>query len=296
VADARILSEFLNYLRVERGLSANTVESYRYDLLRFQEYLKQRGLLVSEVSQSVIVDYLSRQREQGKGTRTISRYLAAIRCFYHYLLHEHQIAADPTEGLESPKLEKNLPRVLSVEEVELLLSQPDLRTATGLRDRAMLELMYATGMRVSELLGLNMENLSLDSGFVRCLGKGRKERIIPVGMIAVRYMKEYLVRGRPRLRRNSWERAVFLNRSGKRLSRQGFWKVLKSYAQQAGIRKKISPHVLRHSFATHLLENGADLRVVQEILGHADITTTQIYTHITQVKLREVYEKTHPRA
>jgi len=237
VTEVEILSEFLNHLRVERGLAANTVESYRYDLLRFQDYLKEKGLLVSEVSQNVIVSYLSKQREQGKGPRTISRYLAAIRCFYHYLLHQNQITTDPTEGLESPKLEKNLPRVLSVEEVELLLSQPDLRTVTGLRDRAMLELMYATGMRVSELLGLNMENLSLDSGFVRCLGKGRKERIIPVGTIAVRYMKEYLVRGRPLLRKNSWERAVFLNRSGRRLSRQGFWKALKSYAQQAGIRK-----------------------------------------------------------
>ncbi len=292
----RYLTDFLNFLLVERGLSNNTVQSYRYDLTQFEAYLAEKETTLKDASQTVILGYFNYQREQGRTPRTLSRYLAAIRCFYHYLLQEYYIQADPTENLESPKLEKHLPRILSVSEVDLLLSQPNVGTVTGLRDKAMLELIYATGMRVSELLGLNTEHVNLDAGFVRCFGKGSKERIIPVGEIAVRYTREYLAKGRAKLRKNNWERALFLNRLGKRLTRQGFWKILKGYAKKAGIQKEITPHVLRHSFATHLLENGADLRVVQELLGHADITTTQIYTHLSQRKLREVYERAHPRA
>ncbi len=291
-----LLREFLDYLRVVRGMAHNTVQSYRYDLAHFAEYLAADQVSFAEVSQVTILNYFSRQREQGHTARTLSRCLAAMRCFYRYLLQEHVILVDPTTNLESPKLEKNLPRILSVKEVDQLLAQPKSGTVAGLRDRAMLELMYATGMRVSELVGLNTEHLNLDRGFVRCLGKGSKERIIPVGEIAVQYTREYLNRGWVKIRKNTWEKAIFLNLHGKRLTRQGFWKILKEYAKRGDIKKEISPHVLRHSFATHLLENGADLRVVQEMLGHADVTTTQIYTHLSQRKLREVYDRAHPRA
>ncbi len=291
-----LLEEFLKYLRVERGLAHNTVESYHYDLIQFAAYLARENSTLKDASEGLILNYLSCQKGQGRSARTLSRYLAAIRSFYHYLLQERYISVDPTQNLTSPKLEKRLPRVLSVQEVELLLSQPDVRTVTGLRDRAMLELLYAAGMRVSELTGLNTEHLNLEMGYVRCVGKGGRERIIPIGMVAVRYAREYLLKSRVKLRKNSWEKALFLNRHGKRLTRQGFWKILKGYAQRAGIQREITPHILRHSFATHLLENGADLRIVQEMLGHADVATTQIYTHLSQKRLREVYERAHPRA
>jgi len=291
-----LLREFLNYLQVVRGMARNTVQSYQYDLVHFAEHLAAEKLSLETVSPADIINYFRLQRERGCTARTLSRYLAAIRCFYRYLLQEHRITADPTENLESPKLEKHLPRILSVKEVDILLAQPKCGTIAGLRDRAMLELIYATGMRVSELIGLNTEHLNLERGFVRCLGKGSKERIIPVGEIAVQYNREYLARGWVKLRKNNWEKAIFLNMHGRRLTRQGFWKILKEYARKGGIQKEIAPHVLRHSFATHLLENGADLRVVQEMLGHADVTTTQIYTHLSQRKLREVYKHAHPRA
>lgn len=291
-----LIREFLNYLQVVRGLSRNTVQSYQYDLAQFAVHLTKERLSFEEVTPSAIIAYLSLQRERGCTARTLSRYLAAFRCFFRYLLQEHYTMVDPTDNLESPKLEKHLPRILSVKEVDILLSQPKPGTIAGLRDRAMLELMYATGMRVSELIGLNTEQINLDRGFVRCLGKGSKERIIPVGEIAMRCNREYLNRGWVKLRKNTWEKAIFLNMHGRRLTRQGFWKILKEYARKGGIQKEITPHVLRHSFATHLLENGADLRVVQELLGHADVTTTQIYTHLSQRKLRDVYDRAHPRA
>jgi integrase/recombinase XerD len=290
------LKEFLNYLLVERGLSRNTVQSYRYDLNRFATFLAGQEKNLVEVTEPLIMEYFGCQRELGRTARTRSRYLAAIRCFYHYLLQEYYIKVDPTVNLEAPKLEKHLPHILSVAEVDLLLSQPNTGTVAGLRDRAMLELIYATGMRVSEMMGLDTGHLNLESGFLRCMGKGSKERIIPVGEIAVSYNREYLAKSRSKLRKKSWEKALFLNQHGRRLTRQGFWKILKGYAKKANIQKEIAPHILRHSFATHLLENGADLRIVQEMLGHADVTTTQIYTHLSQRKLREVYERAHPRA
>ncbi len=224
----------MNFLRVERGLSDNTVQSYSYDLQKFKEYLDDRGIPLNEASQGDILAYFNLQREEGKSGRTLSRYLASIRCFYRYLMQEHYIEQDPTENLESPKVERLLPRILSVGEVDLLLSQPDVRSVWGLRDKAMLELIYATGMRVSELLGLDTDHLNLDAGFVRCFGKGAKERIIPVGEVALRYLKEYLAKGWVKLRKSPREKAVFLNRRGKRLSRQGFWKILKGYAKNAG--------------------------------------------------------------
>jgi integrase/recombinase XerD len=290
------LNEFLTFLRVERGLAKNTVKSYRYDLEQYVSYLKDKGLIFPEANQGVIFSFLDYQRRQNCSARTRSRKLAAIRSLYRFLLQEGQVAADPTENLTTPKLEKNLPRVLSEQDIDLLLSQPNPGTVIGLRDKAMLELLYASGMRVSEMLGLDTEHLNLDLGFVRCLGKGSRERLIPIGEVACRCLREYLSRSRLKLRKKNFERAVFLNNHGRRLTRQGFWKILKGYAGKSDIKKEITPHVLRHSFATHLLENGADLRAVQEMLGHADISTTQIYTHLSQGKLREVYEKSHPRS
>lgn len=206
------------------------------------------------------------------------------------------IAENPAADLESPKTEKKLPRVMSPQEVDILLEQPDALHVTGIRDKAMLEVIYATGIRVSELMSLDVADINLDAGFIRCTGKGSKERMIPLGSVAVRHVDQYLNDGRPKLVRHSGESALFVNQHGKRLTRQGFWKILKKYARLAGINKEITPHTMRHSFATHLLENGADLRSVQEMLGHADISTTQIYTQVTGRKLRDVYEKTHPRA
>jgi integrase/recombinase XerD len=294
--EEQLLNEFLNFLLVERGLARNTVQSYRYDLNQYVNYLQGQGTTLKDASQGAILGYLGSRRQDGCTARTRSRYLATFRCFYHYLLQEYQISVDPTLNLESPRLEKHLPRVLSVEEVDLLLSQPNTGTVPGLRDRAMLELLYATGMRVSEMMNLDTEGLNLETSYVRCLGKGSKERIIPVGEVAIHFSREYLFRSRVKLRKNSWERALFLNQHGHRLTRQGLWKIIKGYGRKAGIQKEITPHVLRHSFATHLLENGADLRIVQEMLGHADVTTTQIYTHLSQRKLREVYEHAHPRS
>ncbi|MGB4043200.1 MAG: site-specific tyrosine recombinase XerD, partial [Thermacetogeniaceae bacterium] len=276
MSENHYLDEFLTFLRVERGLADNTINSYRYDLEQYVSFLSAQKLKLFQATQNVILSFLNQQRLLNKSARTRSRMLAALRGLYRYLLQEGLVTTDPTENLTSPKLEKNLPRVLSVQEVEKLLSQPNSGTLIGLRDKAMLELLYATGMRVSEMLGLDTEHLNLELGFVRCMGKGSRERIIPIGEIAQNYLREYLSRCWLKLRKSTGERALFLNKNGRRLTRQGFWKILKAYAKKAGIQSEITPHVLRHSFATHLLENGADLRAVQEMLGHADITTTQI--------------------
>ena len=296
MSENHYLDEFLTFLRVERGLADNTINSYRYDLEQYVSFLSAQKLKLFQATQNVILSFLNQQRLLNKSARTRSRMLAALRGLYRYLLQEGLVTTDPTENLTSPKLEKNLPRVLSVQEVEKLLSQPNSGTLIGLRDKAMLELLYATGMRVSEMLGLDTEHLNLELGFVRCMGKGSRERIIPIGEIAQNYLREYLSRCWLKLRKSTGERALFLNKNGRRLTRQGFWKILKAYAKKAGIQSEITPHVLRLSFVTHLLEIGADLSAVQEMLGHADITTTQIYTHLSKRKMREVYEKSHPRA
>lgn len=290
------LNDYLTFLQVERGLSKNTITSYRYDLEQYAAFLKNNKVNILEATQGIIFNFLDCLREQNRSARTRSRKLAAIRSLYRFLLQEGKIKADPTENITAPRLEKNLPQVLSVQDVDLLLSQPNSGTVLGLRDKAMLELLYASGMRVSEMLGLDTEHLNTEMEFVRCLGKGSKERLIPIGKVACRYLNGYLSHSRLKLRKKDFERAVFLNNHGRRLSRQGFWKILKGYADKAGIQKEITPHVLRHSFATHLLENGADLRAVQEMLGHTDISTTEIYTHLSQGRLREVYEKAHPRS
>ncbi|WP_418792405.1 site-specific tyrosine recombinase XerD [Phosphitispora sp. TUW77] len=292
-----LVKEFINYLAVERGLADNTLDSYNRDLKQFMTFLENEKVdNVQKATRNVIMSYLLFLQKRGRATATVSRHLAALKSFYHFLLREKYIEKDPTANLESPKLEKKLPRILSVNEVENLLSQPRGIDPGGLRDKAMLELLYATGIRVSELISLDINHINLDMGYIRCFGKGSKERIVPVGSLARKCVDEYLQRGRTKIIKTRTEKALFVNHHGRRLTRQGFWKIIKKYAIRAGISKEITPHTLRHSFATHLLENGADLRSVQEMLGHADITTTQIYTHLTKGRLREVYVKSHPRA
>jgi integrase/recombinase XerD len=291
------IKNFLNYLAVERGLAANTVVSYQFDLKQFQGFCTGRKIAgVAGIDRSVILNYLLELKKSGRSPATVSRHMAALKAFCRFLVEEGVIPRDPTANLESPGVKKKLPGVLDREEVENLLEQPRAGNPSGLRDRAMLELMYATGMRVSELISLDLEHVDCEQGYVRCMGKGSKERIIPVGSVAKYYLAEYLRRGRAKITANRAENALFLNMRGKRLTRQGFWKIIKKYALKAGITREITPHTLRHSFATHLLENGADLRSVQEMLGHADIATTQIYTHLTDTRLRETYNKSHPRA
>jgi integrase/recombinase XerD len=292
----RIISEFLEYLRVERGLAPNTLKSYGRDLRQFADYLEEAPTSYEEASRTTIVSYLLKLQKEGKATSTIARRLAALKAFYQFLVEEERLKSDPTVDVDSPKQKKKLPKVLTVEEVEQLLAQPEPKGATGLRDAAMLEFLYATGMRVSELVGLDVDDIDLRSALVRCRGKGSKERLIPLGSMAVKTVEDYLRRGRPELVRNTSTAAVFVNHHGRRLTRQGFWKIVKKYAAKANVDKSITPHTLRHSFATHLLENGADLRAVQELLGHADISTTQIYTHLTKSHLKDVYSRAHPRA
>lgn len=291
------VNEFINYLAVERGLAPNTLESYGRDLRQFQTYLQNDKMdMIKDSNRNTILSYLNNLQTKGRAVSTISRNLAAIKSFYQYLVRERYLEKDPAANLESPKLEKKLPKILSINEVEELLKQPNAFLPTGQRDKAMLELLYATGIRVSELISLNISDVNLDMGYIKCYGKGSKERIVPLGSIAARCVQEYISKGRSKLVRTYDEAALFVNHHGNRLTRQGFWKIIKKYAQEANIMKDITPHTLRHSFATHLLENGADLRSVQEMLGHADISTTQIYTHVTKNHLKEVYDKAHPRA
>lgn len=293
----KLIEEYLSYLLVEKGLAENTLESYHRDLRKFKVYLEGRNELdITKVSRQAIIQYLWELGKKGMATTSISRNLAAIKSFFNFLLQERYIEKNPTANLESPRLEKQLPQILSIEEVDRLLEQPDCATPTGLRDKAMLEVLYATGLRVSELTSLNINDVNLDLAFLRCWGKGQKERIVPLGKFAVENITAYLEKGRNKLCKDSENVALFINFYGKRITRQGFWKIIKKYSRQAGLKKDITPHTLRHSFATHLLENGADLRSVQEMLGHADISTTQIYTHITKSRLKQVYDRTHPRA
>ena len=294
----RWLEEFIHYLAVERGLAQNTLASYRIDLSQYLDHLKKQGVTsLGQADRNHILSHLYSLQKEGKAPSTISRHLAALKHFYRFLLSDGLVTEDITINLESPKLAQRLPQVLSTGEVEVLLSQPQLSDPAGMRDKAMLELIYATGIRVSELVSLNLPDVQLEMGYIRCLGKGAKERIIPLGSVAVQYVEEYLSRSRVKLTKGKPEhQALFVNVQGKRLTRQGFWKIIKKYAREGKIDKPITPHTLRHSFATHLLENGADLRSVQEMLGHADISTTQIYTHLTKIRLREVYNNAHPRA
>lgn len=292
-----LFNDFCNYLNVERGLAENTVESYGRDLRQFSNYLQDIKIdSLKTVTKKDILSFLYYLQKNGKATATISRNLASLKAFFKFLVQESLIEDNPTTNLESPKLKRKLPQVLTVPEVELLLDAPDLNTPIGVRDKAMLEVLYATGLRVSELISITIEDTNLETGFIRCFGKGSKERIVPLGKIAINNVYSYLHNGRSKLVKSSNIDVLFVNHHGKGLTRQGFWKIIKKYTKKAGIKKEITPHTLRHSFATHLLENGADLRFVQEMLGHADISTTQIYTHITKNRINEVYQKTHPRA
>jgi integrase/recombinase XerD len=292
------VEQFLNYMVVERGVSPNTVSAYRNDLHQFVEFLGGQGSGNDwrRVTPQTLTSYLVELHDRGYSDTTRARKVASARSLFGFLLEEGVIDQDPTEDLSSPRLGRALPKTLSLEEVERLLSASGNDTPEGSRDLAMLELLYATGMRVSELVSLNFDDVDPAQGTVRCLGKGSKERIIPVHQPALDAFEAYILAGRPSLVNKRSGRAVFLNRKGERLTRQGFWLILKELVQRAGIQKKITPHTLRHSFATHLLHGGAPLRHVQELLGHSSITTTQVYTHLTSEHVRAEYEKAHPRA
>jgi integrase/recombinase XerD len=285
------LQAFLDTLAVERGVSANTLAAYRRDLTHHLRFLQESGIARLRSAEELhLILYLGTLRRSKLAPATVMRRLSALRAFYRHLVREEALTADPTANLPTTQLLRHLPSVLSISEVEQLLAQPDCDTPRGLRDRAMLELLYATGLRVSELVGLRRGDLNLDLGLVRCVGKGDKERIVPVGEPALRAVRAYLAS------RGDAAPGLFLGNKGQRLSRVSFWRITCRYARRAGIRSTVSPHTLRHSFATHLLDGGADLRTIQELLGHDSIATTQIYTHVSVDRLREVYRAYHPRA
>ena len=293
------IEDYIHFIRVERQLSANTLASYRRDLESYAQHLQDVQQLkdYNEVRREHILLHLENLRTEGKTARTVARHISSIRSFHQFLLREKVTTTDPTVHLEMPQVEQKLPRVLSIEEIDALIATPDRSKPQGVRDIAMLELLYASGMRISELIELNIEDIHLTMGFVRVFGKGRKERIIPLGKGALNAISKYLERARYELQgKYPKTDALFISHRGKRLTRQGCWKIIKEYAQKARINKELTPHVFRHSFATHLIENGADLRAVQEMLGHADIATTQIYTHVSKTRLSEVYKQFHPRA
>jgi integrase/recombinase XerD len=292
------LRTFIDYIAVERGLARNTLEAYERDLTLYLDYLKLSGVTEIEVTTSAhVLAFMAAGKRSGKAASTLFRRQVAVRSFYKFLTEERIVAVNPTATMGTPKPGKKLPSALTTEEVERLLATPSVRTPAGIRDRAMLEVLYATGMRVSELLNLDLGSIHTGMGFVKALGKGSKERIIPIGRMAVSCLNDYLQTARGRLHKGQRaEDALFLSHLGTRMTRQGFWKIIKKYAREAGISHDLTPHTLRHSFATHLLEGGADLRAVQEMLGHADISTTQIYTHVAKTRLKEVYDRTHPRA
>ncbi|MCX5799812.1 MAG: site-specific tyrosine recombinase XerD [Candidatus Eisenbacteria bacterium] len=291
-----LLESFRQYLLLERRLAGNTVECYAGDLRRFLRAMAAKGKLPAEAKRTHVAEYLSSLTRKGFDPSSVARNLSSVRAFYSYLIGAGLTVTNPTELLERPRLWKRLPQTLSVDEVKELLSQPDCSTPLGLRDKAMLEFMYATGCRVSELLTTTVQGVDLEERQFRCLGKGGKERLVPVGSPACRAIGEYLRTSRPALAKGKGSGFLFLNARGRRLSRMGFWKILRKYCLQARLRITPSPHVLRHSFATHLLEGGADLRVVQELLGHSSISTTQIYTQVDREYLRSVHSRFHPRA
>jgi integrase/recombinase XerD len=291
------IRSFLNYLRVEKALSQNTIDAYRRDLSKFVEYAGKKGLRKpTQVKRGDIVDFLGTLYARKLDARSVARHLVSIRQFFRFLLTDELIQDDPAISVESPKLRQSLPEFLSVEEVERLLAQPDVSTAIGLRDKAMIELLYSAGLRVSELCGLAVDDLHAEAGSLRCLGKGNKERLVPVGRRALAVIREYLRKARPEILGARSSKYLFVNRSANKLDRIGFWKLLASYGRKAGLRKSLKPHMLRHSFATHLLDRGGDLRSVQLMLGHSDISTTQIYTHVVEERLKKVYKAHHPRA
>jgi integrase/recombinase XerD len=295
------INEFLEYLEVEKGYSTNTLAAYHNDLGQFLVFLQQlppeqRPETWRDVTRDHIISYILEMKEREYASSTIARKVAAVKSFFKFLEDTGQVPTSPARDLETPRAEKHLPATISAEEVDRLLAAPSDATPAGLRDRAMLELLYATGLRVSELVSLNIEDVNLDEGTVRCMGKGKKERVLPIYDRARAALWRYLEKGRPQLLTSEDERALFLNRRGTRLTRQGLWLIIKRYVEQVGITENVTPHTLRHSFATHMLRGGADLRAVQQMLGHANISTTQIYTQVTNERMREVYDESHPRA
>ena len=291
------INDYLHYLTIERGLSLNTRKSYERDLLQYLHYLEDEQITSwQDVDRYVVINYLEKMHDEKKAPATVTRMITSLRRFHQFLRQERLTDHDPMQHIDTPKKVQKLPSTLSLTEVERLIETPDTTKNLGIRDRAILEVMYATGMRVSELVGLKLSDLHLSLGLVQTLGKGDKERIIPLGYYAIQWLERYLDEARPLLVANPSETHVFVNHHGTGLSRQGIWKNLKQLVREAGINKEVTPHTLRHSFATHLLENGADLRTVQELLGHADISTTQIYTHITKKRMTDVYKQHFPRA
>lgn len=290
-----LIQDYLHYLKIERGLSENTRQSYRQDLKQYQQFLVSQKLTSFTEDRFVVLSFLQAQTTAKKAQSSITRSISTLRKFYQYLTREGHIQKDPMLQIDSPKQGRHLPAVLSSEEIERLLKTPDTSTPLGLRDRAILEVLYATGLRVSELVHLKLTDLHLSLGLIQTLGKGDKERIIPIGDVAVDWINQYIDRSRNQLTKGKDSPYLFVNFHGNGLTRQGIWKNLKAIVQVAGIDKDVTPHTLRHSFATVLLENGADLRIVQELLGHSDISTTQIYTHISKKHLTEVYQRSHPR-
>jgi integrase/recombinase XerD len=291
------ISSFLTHVKVEKGLSSNTVSAYHRDLAKFAEFAKKSKLSLEVVSRDDLVDFLASLYRQKLESKTVARHLVTLRNFFRFCQIQDLIAADPSVNLESPKIRRSLPGYLRLEEVERLLAEPDSKTPLGMRDRAMLEVLYSTGLRVSELTGLRVTDLDSKVGCVRCIGKGDKERIVPVGKKALGMVDKYLRDARPTLLgKGPGNPTLFVNRRGRQLSRVGVWKILSAYGRRAGLRIALTPHMLRHSFATHLLERGADLRSVQLMLGHADISTTQIYTHVVEERLKQIYKAHHPRA
>ena len=297
------VDNFLDYLAVEKGFSANTIAAYRNDLHQLASFIEEaaakRGTIPPWVAfdRQAMMSYLLELKGRGYAAATVARKVAAVKSFFGFMVAEGMMKENPTEGVASSKVGKSLPKPISISQVHKLLEQPTKSgTSEAKRDTAMLEMLYATGMRVSELISLDLADLDTDGGYVRCFGKGHKERLIPVHDRAVKAVKDYLDEVRPRLVRGGEEKAVFLNRRGERLTRQGVWQILKGYAKSAELGSDITPHTLRHSFATHMLGGGADLRSVQELLGHANISTTQVYTHLTTEHIRRAYQKSHPRA
>jgi integrase/recombinase XerD len=289
-----ILKEYTDFLKIEKRHSPNTVEAYGRDISRFIDF--NGDLPFATVDSGQIRAFLLHCREEGQDSRSTARYLSSLKSFFKFLCDEQHLEVNPAENLESPQIWHKLPGVLSLVDVEALLSAPDPKTLFGVRDKAMLEILYATGLRVSELVSLKRDDVDLEVGFLRSLGKGAKERVVPLGAVAQEAVQDYLLMARGLFLKGKTAHELFITRRGSKMTRQGFWKILKAYALKANISTSISPHTLRHAFATHLLERGADLRVVQEMLGHADIATTQIYTHILEERMREVHDRFHPRA
>ena len=289
------LNLFFGFLENEKKVSANTLQSYKRDLKQFEKYIEENEEDYNKLTDEGIKTYIKYMQEIGKKPSTISRGLASIRSFYQYEVKNKVVEIDPTEGIQSPKIEKRVPSVLTSNEVALLLDQPKNVNLKGTRDKAMLEFAYATGMRVTEIISLNVEDINLETGYATCRN-GKKERTVPIGNMSLKALKDYILNARETMIKDENEKALFVNVNGQRLTRQGFWKIIKYYKEQAHIDKDITPHVLRHSFATHLLQNGADLKSIQTMLGHSDILSTQVYMQFQDESLKNIYKKTHPRA